>query len=246
MEKKILKLMSFRLSGKFAAFRKFYSNSSSLSYYIPPRTALIGMFASILEIARNEYYEIFSPKVCGISVCIETPLKRKIHSMNYLDNIDGLISQHSQCKLEVVSAKDGGLIRYRVYLAANDDSFLSTFEDLAKHIESQNLGYGIYLGQRQFIAEIDEFHICDAVQYLEKSREIHSICREDHVVSFESEDGIILCSDNIPLDMIKTENEQIRKTTRSERIVYEQNGKVIKGEFQNCYKAEGKVISFFE
>ncbi|KPA09783.1 CRISPR-associated protein Cas5 domain protein, partial [Candidatus Magnetomorum sp. HK-1] len=39
----ILKILSFRLNGRFAHFRKFYTNSSSLSYFVPPRTAIIGM-----------------------------------------------------------------------------------------------------------------------------------------------------------------------------------------------------------
>ncbi|MCB5267201.1 MAG: CRISPR-associated protein Cas5, partial [Candidatus Cloacimonetes bacterium] len=41
-------ILELRLSGNLAHFRKFYTNASSLSYTIPPRTAICGLVASIL------------------------------------------------------------------------------------------------------------------------------------------------------------------------------------------------------
>jgi CRISPR-associated protein Cas5h len=55
------KLLIFEIGGKFAQFKKFYTNSSSLTYPIPPRTVLMGMVASILEENRDEYYNWLSP-----------------------------------------------------------------------------------------------------------------------------------------------------------------------------------------
>ena len=149
------------------------------------------------------------------------------------------------CKLEVVSARDGGLIQYRVYLAAYSESFLPTFNELAEHIQSGALGYGIYFGQKQFKAEADEFSNCDSIAYKAESNQIHSLCRKDNFIRPKPEEGIILCSDNIPLDMEKIE-ENLRKTTRSEQIIYEQNGKPLNGEFRNCYQVNGKIIGFYE
>lgn len=43
------------LCGKFAHFRRFYTNSSSLSYPIPPPSAVRGLVAAALGLERDEY-----------------------------------------------------------------------------------------------------------------------------------------------------------------------------------------------
>ena len=50
-----MKLVRFDLSGKLAHFRRFYSNSSSLTYPIPPPTALAGVVGGALGLAPGEY-----------------------------------------------------------------------------------------------------------------------------------------------------------------------------------------------
>ena len=49
-------LLVFDISGKFAHFRKYYTNSSSLTYLVPPRTSIYGLIAGILGLERDSYY----------------------------------------------------------------------------------------------------------------------------------------------------------------------------------------------
>ena len=86
MNQNILKLLSFRVSGQFAHFRKFYTNASSLSYMIPPRTVIIGMLASVLRYERDSYYEVFCPDKFRLSAAVTpgTQIKKKMQSLNYL------------------------------------------------------------------------------------------------------------------------------------------------------------------
>ena len=88
MNHPIEKIIMFKLSGKFAHFRKFYTNASSLSYLIPPRTVIIGLIASILKIPRDEYYDIFNEDNLKVSVCIPKNLeiRKQTQSLNYLHN----------------------------------------------------------------------------------------------------------------------------------------------------------------
>jgi CRISPR-associated protein Cas5h len=82
----IIKLLSFEIRGRFAHFRKFYTNSSSLSYFIPPRTTIIGMLGAILQYDRDSYYDIFNENDFRISVAVTSnvKIKKQMQCMNYL------------------------------------------------------------------------------------------------------------------------------------------------------------------
>lgn len=57
----------FDIMGRNAHFRKFYTNSSSLSYLVPPRTVIAGLIAGLLGLPserftndeKETYYEKF-------------------------------------------------------------------------------------------------------------------------------------------------------------------------------------------
>ena len=67
-EEYLMEILAFNIRGKFAHFRKFYSNSSALSYFIPPRTTIIGLIAGMLGLERDSYYEDFSLDNCDTGV----------------------------------------------------------------------------------------------------------------------------------------------------------------------------------
>ncbi len=63
-----MKITVFDLYGKFAHFRKFYTNSSSLTYLIPPRTTIEGIIAALLGYERDSYYDVLSVDKLNIAV----------------------------------------------------------------------------------------------------------------------------------------------------------------------------------
>lgn len=248
MKKDIKKLVNLRLTGKFAQFRKFYTNSSSLSYFIPPRTVVCGMLASILEIPRNEYYELFSPSQCAISIIIESPLKKVMQSMNYLHGL-GNAHIHSQCKLEMVFSKDVPQITYQIYIASLTNEFSKTLDEIVTRTQQHQLGYGVYFGQRQFKADVEYVDSFSEIEYLETSDRIDSLCRNDHVVALEEQQfnkNLVIVSDQMPIHMKEIKNQNLRETVEVAQIVYEQDGQSMIGKFQDCYKIGGNIIGFFE
>ena len=63
-------ILELKLTGKFAHFRKFYTNASSLTYIIPPRTTICGLLASIMQIKRDGYYDIMSSENLGVAISL--------------------------------------------------------------------------------------------------------------------------------------------------------------------------------
>lgn len=257
MKDDIDRIISFKLCGKFAHFRKFYTNSSSLSYLVPPRTVVIGLLASILKIPRDEYYEIFSEEKCKISVSVSPGIKirKQTQSMNYLHtkyfnliakgNPKG-IAQHSQCKLELLMSPEDGNIEYCIYVGYHSDN--DTFIRLEQHLAKNDLGYGLYLGQRQFRCFIEDFRIITDLIFMSESEYLDSICIEDNWEDFVPNGDIRIISEQMPIHFIKaTGKKQIgREPTTVRRVYFESSGKRLKGLYKNCYLLEGdRYISFY-
>jgi len=259
MNRNILKILKFNIYGKFAHFRKFYTNSSSLSYLVPPRTVITGMLASIMECERDSYYELFSPEKIKISVAISpgTAITKQMQSMNYLHfkyhnflckgtgEIKKL-NMHSQCKLELLLAREGR-IEYTIYVGAITEDSVKFIDEIKKKLLEGNLGYGVYLGQRQFIARIDDVQSYEVNKnsFMEFSDNIESICLEENISSISGESNDVhMVIDQMPVQMIS--KHQGRELQTVKRVLFEQSGKKISGLFNNCYKVGEKIISFYE
>lgn len=77
----------FDIKGDYAYFRAYETTRGNFSFSFPPRTAILGLLASILGINRNEYWvpehPLFKAKI-GIEVL--TPTKRIGVKMNYIQS----------------------------------------------------------------------------------------------------------------------------------------------------------------
>jgi CRISPR-associated protein Cas5h len=256
MNSTIDKILMFKLSGKFAHFRKFYTNASSLSYIIPPRTVIIGILASIMKIPRDEYYDIFSEDNLKISVRIPKNLeiRKQTQSLNYLHNkFFNLISkgkgliQHSQCKLELLMYPLEGNIEYIIYVGSfNENPILIDFEEKLKN---KDVGFGIYFGQRQFKADVEYLGSYEnsEIDFLKKSEYLDSICSEENFVTCNLTKEIDLLAEQMPIHFkkVKSKSKIGREPVSVKRIFFEKRGRRIEGEFYNCYKINNKFISFY-
>ena len=259
MNKNILKILKFKIYGKFAHFRKFYTNSSSLSYLVPPRTVVTGMLASVMECERNSYYNPFSPEKIKISVAVSsgTAITKQMQSINYLHfKYHNFLSKgtgeikklnmHSQCKLELLLAREGR-IGYTVYVGAIAEDSVRFIDEIGIRLFEGNLGYGVYLGQRQFMARIDNVQTYEANKnsFMESSDYIDSICLEENISSISGDsDDMHMISDQMPVQMVSKQRGRELQTVK--RVLFEQSGKRIHGLFKNCYKVGEKIISFYE
>lgn len=142
------------LKGKFAHFRKFYTNSSSLSYSVPPRTVIEGIIAAILGIERDDYYNLFNEQRFNIAVRKMNSTYKVIQTVNYMKatNPKGLIEpkEHTQIPFEIVMSKED--LCYRLYLSHTD---LTIIDELEKRIKSRKYCYIPYMGCASFNCKLE-------------------------------------------------------------------------------------------
>lgn len=167
-----MNLLIFDIVGKTAHFRKYYTNSSSLSYYFPPRTAISGLIAGIIGMKRDTYYEIFASDKTRIAVSIKTPLRKIIQTINYVwaenpNELNLSKGQHTQIPLEILfPVSDKNSICYRVFFSHSNQDFLNK---VLVAIKEQKIVYPPYLGISEFIANIEFVDYVSSIE--EKSGE---------------------------------------------------------------------------
>lgn len=234
----INEVLVFKIKGKFGHFKKFYSNKSSLTYKIPTRTVLMGMVASILEYSRDEYYQIFSIENVKFGIKILKPGLPHFECMNYLKED----SSHTQVRLQLLLAKNNS-IEYQVYFAHQDSAINSKLE---KKLINGNLGYGLYLGQRQYRA---------TTQFVKKVKqnnievfndfmgELSTLTYKANIKKLELEENTQLVVDNMPITFTKLTYG--REPASMGEFCFEESGKNIKGEFTEVIKLNNEYISFF-
>lgn len=269
MNQNILKLLSFQISGQFAHFRKFYTNASSLSYLIPPRTAIIGMLASVLRYKRDSYYEVFCPEKFRISAAVTpgTQIKKKMQSLNYLhpDYFQFLRrgtgkakGMHAQCKLELL-IPESKTINYTIYVGVVAGDSKKLLDDLEARIRQRDFGYGVYLGQRQFRADIDHIQSYpkEVIRFIESAEYTDSLCLQENGEPDMTDDNNLdahMVVDQMPVHMEKEKTVEKKKAKADpgrvihtvKRVLHEKSGKRIFGNFKNGYQIEDKIITFYE
>jgi CRISPR-associated protein Cas5h len=255
------KILCFKISGRFAHFRKFYTNASSLSYLIPPRTVMIGMLGSILKLPRDSYYDLFNEDDCKISAAISPTavIKKTTQSINML-HLDyykkflvsgktGFKSMHSPCKVELLISTPGNFIEYLAFVAVPSGS--SFFPELEKKLKQQDRGFGIYLGQRPFraYAQYLETYSRDEILFPEEAGKLDSLCLRENVLEISENEDVHIVIEQMPIHMKQVADEKKlapgRETTAVKRVLFERNGKTIYGRFKNCCKIGDRVISFY-
>ena len=126
-----MKIISFHLRGKMAHFRKYYSNSSALSYFVPPRTTICGIIAGLLGLERDSYYLDFSLDNLKIALSAEKPIKKTMQKMNYLminskNDLNGSHDYHSQTPMELVVPQNirENYIDYKIWAIHKDHEIM--------------------------------------------------------------------------------------------------------------------------
>jgi len=148
-----MKVLSFHIKGKMAHFRRYYSNSSALSYTIPPRTTIAGIVAGLLGYERDSYYEIFSLERSHISVATCCSTKKIIQKLNLLmvkraNDLNGSKEHHSQIATELIIPQNirTGYLDYQVWFHHQDQQLMNNLEDLLNIIPHAYCSKGISLG----------------------------------------------------------------------------------------------------
>ncbi len=246
------RIVELKLSGKFAHFRKFYTNASSLTYLIPPRTSICGLLASIMKIPRDGYYDLFSSQNLAIAIAIpiESSFVKIMQTLNYAQDKSSTtpindLSAHKQCRLELLKSAGNKEMVWYVYLGYSSESD-PAFSILEKKIIAQDFGYGLHLGQRQFIAHLEHIRTYkqDEISHCERSDYLDSAICKEQIVDIQTE-NYHLSIERMPLEQAveKIKTKTHRESVRFGDVVVEMTGQRLKGNFNNTVELHNSMRS---
>jgi len=231
-----MEILSFKIRGKLAHFRKYYANNTAFSFTIPPRTTLMGIVAAILGLDRDSYYEKLSSSNINFSVRILVPLKKSFHRLNFLsikslgDMSKSLSSDFRgdggriQTPFEIVSGLDitKDEVRYQIFIMPKE-SGIEIYNEIRNRLINSGSFYNISLGTANFSANIYEVEVFnkERINYIESSEYVlissvipSSIVTELKFIREEYGNYNFIEEDMMPGDFKEDMNREVTKMNR--------------------------------
>ncbi|MBC8587563.1 CRISPR-associated protein Cas5 [Paratissierella segnis] len=228
-----MKGVVFDIEGNFAHFRKFYTNSSSLSYSLPPRTTIEGLLASFLGFERDSYYEKMSSEKLHIAVKKNLPTRSITQTLNYIKatSVSKLNApdEHTQIPFEVITGGDNEYkVSYRIY-AASDEDYMDELQD---RLVKNKLVYPPSLGTVFFQGSVENVSLCEILpEEKEEYVKISSIVLAEEIEEIKLGE-YQLVKERMPRDF--GANRQVKK---SGSYIFDQRGKSLEVKFKRGYYA---------
>lgn len=209
-----MKIVSFHLKGKMAHFRRYYSNSSALSYSIPPRTTIVGIIAGLLGYERDSYYEEFSTKQCKIAVGVSSQIKKQVHKLNLLmvkkpNDLNASQEHHSQTATEIIMPENirSGVVDYRIWMTHTDRRIMDNLLELFAEPGYKTQGISVALGTAQHLAWLEDGEVLNGEEETEGIVAIESVIPQRTLgkLNFTNEniESYRLFKEDIPLSFNK-------------------------------------------
>lgn len=232
-----MEILSFKIKGKLAHFRKYYANNTAFSFTIPPRTTLMGIVAATMGWPKDSYYEDLASDNIRFGIRVMQPLKKGFHRLNLLSikSVGDISKKWSsdfrgeggriQTPFEVVSAWDigKGEVEYQVFINPQPGSE-AMFEQIKQHFMVKEPVFNISLGTANFSAQLFEVVLFEQSQIVQKGNFeeyilMHSaipveIVEDLHFNKEEYENYNFVEEDMMPGEFIQNYNREVKKMNR--------------------------------
>ena len=228
-----MKGVVFDIEGNFAHFRKFYTNSSSLSYSLPPRTTVEGLLASFLGLERDSYYEKMSSEKLHIAVRKNSPTRSITQTLNYIKatSVSKLNApdDHTQIPFEVITGGNNEYkVSYRIYVASDEDYMDELQETLIKN----KFAYPPSLGTVFFQGSVENVNLCEILpEEKEGYVKISSVLPAEEIEEIKCGE-YQLVKERMPRDF--GADRQVKK---SGSYIFDQRGEVLNVKLKSGYYA---------
>lgn len=230
-----MEVLSFKIKGKLAHFRKYYANNTAFSFSIPPRTTLMGIVAAALGWPRDSYYDKLSSQHIRFGVRVLSPLKKSFHRLNLLrlriKSLGDMSTKFSsdfrgeegriQTPFEIVSGLDISKdeVIYQVYIS-HHESGKNTFEIVKNHFTNNQSIFNITLGTANFTASICEVETLSVIEETSTDFVLMHSAVPSHFVNDlkfdknEMDNYNFIEEDMLPADFVSDGNREVKSMNR--------------------------------
>lgn len=139
----------FDIAGPIAMFRRPYTTTSSVSFPLPPPTAIAGLLAGIIGLNNGSHEEAYAARYWGkmectrVALSLLNPVSWYTATVNFWNVKGPQKNPHIRVKHQFVKRP-----RYRIYVDGGVE------EELRRHLEAGTFVYTPCLGTAYALAEI--------------------------------------------------------------------------------------------
>jgi hypothetical protein len=183
----------------------------------------------------------------AISIAPGSSFKKQFYTMNYVRYDTGIndVSDHKQCRMELLMPRDGKELAWILYVAFKKGEH-TELDSIENRIINKDLGYDIYLGQRQFRAGINHVRTYQDkdIHAVPESRYLDSAVEREQIKSIDT-DSLIINIERMPLEQTTEDygknKSVIRRSIRFGDVFMEASGKRLTGMFCNVLELNNET-----
>lgn len=216
------KILTFRLWGDYAHFKKYYTTTSPLTFEIPPPPTLIGIISAIIGLDKEEYLSFFQNEdEYKLAICLDKPVKKVRWSLNLIDTKKHFWRIHNRTQIRTEFLKDASYIIYCYHANPN------IYDKLRDHLQKHESVYSISLGLSELLANYEflgerEYESKTCNDWISLNSVLpYSQLRDDNSIDFGINQEIFKI--NYPIMM----NPE-RIVHKRDDIIFERNAKPVK------------------
>jgi len=233
-----MKVISFKLWGDFAHFRRFDTTTSPLTYSIPPPSSLRGLIGAILGFSSSEYPEVFNSVNAAIGIKSIGPIRKTRLSINYLNTKDGAWitappkkDMHTQIRIEFLKNP-----AYVIYFSHRSEKIM---EELKKRLTEHKPFYTPYLGISECIAE---FKYIEEKEFKKTSGKVATSCafRKEFLEKIPIGEGTGFFIERMPIAL-----DRDRNLIDIADVIFPVDGNPIPVILKEAWQSDGEIIYLF-
>lgn len=221
-----MRVLRFLLKGKRAHFRRFYTNSSGLTYPVPPPSTLKGLLGAALGLGPEYAQELSG---LYLSVRPKGALRHLFQTVNHLFLKEGKLEElrglhqegRTQIPLQFLVGEEGNPVAFEAYVAGEE----GLVERLKKALEDPQ--YPLALGPAYALAWVEEVELLEGELQKGWAGEGIGWWKVEALTLEEIPSGVRLFRDRFPIDL-----DSDRLPLKVKELALEAEGKPIPIRYQ--------------
>lgn len=243
----MMRLIAFKLHGRFGHFLRAEAGASALSYPVPPRTVVMGIIGAVLGIEKDKPQLLLEPMHVAINARI--PITHWHKAKLRKDPPEALSHRvkSTQKPKKTTKPEKATLTAQEWLFNPSYEVWVSLpepyFEELEKRLKRRRWYFQPSLGLSEMLADLEYLETVDAEKLPAGTYDVESIVRHDQAELDISR--INKCG--LSLQILKIRMPRIVTTERvftHEAYLIEKNGEPIIVNTEHAYQVAGRNLMF--
>jgi len=241
----MIKLISFRLKGRFGHFLRADAGASAISYPVPPRTVIMGIVGAVLGMSKDQSQVVLEP--LDVAIAGRMPLTHWHKAKLRKDPPDTLPNEIKRTQKQEKNTKPekATLITQEWLFEPSYEIWIGLPEpyhsELEGRLKERRWHFQPYLGLSEMMADLEYIGTVEAEKLPEGTYPVETVMRQEHV----KPDIERMYDDQLAINLLRMPRSVTpERVFRHARYLMEREGRPVPVRTAGAYLAGKKVLMF--